>query len=277
MKRLLITGGSSYLGQHLVPRAIKHYRCLYTTFSHDPLGLPKGVTLDIRNRDLVADLVHDWRPDAIIHTAGSNRSEDMVEVISRGAENITKAASEVGARLIHISTDVIFDGNKAPYRESDPPQPLHQYGKAKAEAEQIVSGHVNHVIIRTSLIYGLDIMDLSTKWIIGTLKAGEQITLFSDQIRNPVWAETLSSACLELCESNFKGILNVAGRQSMSRAELGIRMLDWWRFVDRENLLIDQSDGRWPRDCRLDLSLASRELTTPLLGVDEVLEAARTR
>lgn len=277
MKRLLITGGSSYLGQHLIPKATRRYDCLYTYFSQDPLGLPEGVWLDVRNKAEVAGLVHDWHPELIIHAAGSNRSEDMENVICVGAENIASAATRVAARLIHISSDVIFDGAQAPYREVDLPNPKHAYGRAKASAERIVASHGNHVIIRTSLIYGLDAMDLSTKWIVAALEAGKPVSLFSDQIRNPVWTETLSSACLELGELGFTGILNVAGQQAMSRAELGFRMLDWWRIEERESLSVGPSDGSWPVDCRLDLTLATKLLKTPMLGVDEVLDVYRER
>jgi dTDP-4-dehydrorhamnose reductase len=275
VKRLLITGGSSYLGQHLIPEATKQYECLYTYFSQDPLGLPQAVWLDVRDKEDVANLVHEWHPDIIIHAAGSNRSEDMVEVICRGAENVTAAAIGTGIRLIHISSDVIFDGTQAPYHENDLPNPIHEYGKAKEEAEKTVSDHGNHVIIRTSLIYGLKIMDLSTRWIADALDKGESVTLFSDQIRNPVWVQTLCGASLELAELDFRGILNIAGRQPMSRAELGIKMLDWWGIEGRETLFTGLSDSRWPADCRLDVTLAANLLNTPMLGVDEVLDEKR--
>lgn len=277
MKRILVTGGSSYLGQHLVPRTGEVHTCLYTYFNHKPLNLPGGVWLDVRDKESTARLIYDWHPDVVIHTAGSNRSEDMEDVITLGAENITSAAKQVDARLIHISSDVIFNGKEAPYREIDPPDPIHAYGRAKAAAERIVSSRDNHVIIRTSLIYGLAVMDLSTKWIISALEAGESITLFTDQIRNPVWVETLSRACLELCDSRFTGIINVAGSQEMSRAELGLRLLDWWGFHRRENLETGESGDMWPVDCRLDISLASSTLATPMYGVDEVLDAAKQK
>jgi len=233
--------------------------------------------MDVRDKESTARLIYDWHPDVVIHTAGSNRSEDMEDVITLGAENITSAAKQVDARLIHISSDVIFNGKEAPYREIDPPDPIHAYGRAKAAAERIVSSRDNHVIIRTSLIYGLAVMDLSTKWIISALEAGESITLFTDQIRNPVWVETLSGACLELCDSRFTGIINVAGSQEMSRAELGLRLLDWWGFHRRENLETGESGDMWPVDCRLDISLASSTLATPMYGVDEVLDAAKQK
>lgn len=272
MKRLLITGGSGYLGQHLVARAVKGHQVLYTYFSHDPAGLSNGVWLDIRNWGAVRDLVKNWLPDVIIHTSGSNRSQDMKSVICQGAENVTKVAAEIGTRLIHISTDVVFDGKRAPYREADLPSPIHAYGEAKATAESVVAGYDDHVIIRTSLIYGLEMMDHSTEWTVKALSAGENVTLFVNQIRNPVWINTLCLACLELTHMDFRGIMNVAGQQAMSRADFGMKMLDWWGISERESLVTGLSSEGWPTDCRLDLTLASTVLDTPLPGVDAVLQ-----
>ena len=119
MKRLLITGGSSYLGRHLAPRAAQAWELVHTFYRHDPDG-SGGQQLDVRDRRAVAALVRSWRPDVIVHLAGSNRTLDMREVIELGADHVAAAAAEVGARLVHLSTDVIFDGRRAPYRESDP-------------------------------------------------------------------------------------------------------------------------------------------------------------
>jgi dTDP-4-dehydrorhamnose reductase len=239
--------------------------------------LPGGQKLDVRQAEAVRRLVTEWQPEAIIHTVGSNRSADMARVIQQGTQNVVAAAQAVGARLIHISTDALLDGRQAPYRESDPPSPIHSYGRAKAAAERLVAGHDNHVIIRTSLIYSMALMDRSTEWIAAGLAAGRPVTLFVDQIRNPVWAETLSQACLELVDLNFRGVLNVAGRQPMSRAEFGLRLLDWWGIEPGPTLAIGASTGDWPLDCRLDLRLAATLLTTSLAGVDEVLAANRER
>jgi dTDP-4-dehydrorhamnose reductase len=274
MKRLLITGGSSYLGQALVPLALARYELCYTYFSHDPLAMPHGQPLDIRDGEAVRRLASLWRPDVVIHLAGSNRSPAMEEVIRQGARHVTAAAAEWGARLIHLSTDSIFDGRQPPYRESDQPSPLHAYGQAKADAEASVARYDNHVIVRTSLIYSRTRMDRSTEWIVAALQAGKPVTLFTDQRRNPVWDETLSLACLEVAEIDYRGILNVAGRQVFSRAEFGLKLLDWWGVDERKKLRLGPSPtGAWPLDCRFDLSLAKALLKTALLGVDDVLTA----
>jgi dTDP-4-dehydrorhamnose reductase len=281
---ILITGGSSYLGQHLVPLALALAEPLsasqrppsaevcYTYHSSDPLALPQGRRLDLRDRTAVHDLIHTRRPAVIIHTAGSNRTPDMAAVIRQGTQFVTEAAAAVGARLIHISTDSIFDGRQPPYSEASPPTPIHAYGRAKADAEAIVAAYPDHVIVRPSLIYSPSLIDRSTEWITAALCAGQPVTLFTNQIRNPVSALTLSRACLELAGHAYRGILNVAGRQVLSRAEFGLKLLDYWGIEERGGLtLAPSADDQWPLDCRLDLSLATSLLQTPLLGVDEVL------
>lgn len=271
MSRLLITGGSSYFGRHLVPLAAEAYEILYTFHQNDPLNWPQGRPLDVLDADGVHHLAGDFRPDVIVHTVGSNRTEQMDAVIRLGTAHVTQAAAAVNARLIHLSTDSIFDGRDPPYDESAAPTPVNAYGRAKAAAEAIVRTYDNHVIVRTSLIYGLRLMDHGTAWMAQALQARQPVTLFSNQRRNPVWTETLSRTCLELAGHNYTGVLNVAGRQVLTRAEFSLRMLDYWGVTERESLVIAPSDGTWPLDCELDLTLATTLLKTPLPGVDEVL------
>ncbi len=282
--RLLITGGSGYLGRHLVRRAAAEWPGLfaYTTFSADPLGLPQGTTLDLRDGPAVRRFVAAFAPDAIIHTAGSNRTPDMTAVIVEGTRHVCAAAAEVGARLVHLSTDSVFDGAGAPYDETAAPRPLNEYGRAKAAAEALVAAHPDAAVVRTSLIYGLEEMDNGTAWMAEALRAGRPVTLFTNQRRNPVWVETLGRACLELAAppasaaGAWRGVLNVAGQQVMTRAEFGLRLLDWWGVAERETLSLAPDDGRrWPLDCEMDVSAAARLLMTPLWGVDEVLRQAR--
>jgi dTDP-4-dehydrorhamnose reductase len=274
VSRILITGGSSYLGRHLAPLAADGHDICYTFYQNDPLNMPQGQKLDVRDEAAVLDVARAFRPQVIIHTVGSNRSADMEAVIRLGASHIIRAAALTQARLIHLSSDSVFDGRNAPYTESAPVRPSHAYGRAKVAAEDIVREYPNHVIIRTSLIYGLQLMDHGTAWIAEALRSGQPVKLFSNQRRNPVWVETLSRACLEMISNDYVGVINVAGRQVMSRAEFGLRMLDWWGIAERDSLTIGPSAGdKWPLDCELDLSRASAVLTTPLVGVDEVLMA----
>jgi dTDP-4-dehydrorhamnose reductase len=271
MSRILITGGSSYLGQHLVP-FISSHTIAYTYFQNNPNPSPNGYPIDIRDETAVRNLIFTFKPNIIIHLIGSNGQ--MTAAIRQGAGNIVWAAQEVGARLIHLSSDVIFAGDAAPYDETAPANPITPYARAKADAEAIVQQHPNHVIIRTSLIYSLQKIDRGTRWMAASLSKGDPVTLFNNQIRNPVWVNTLCAAIGELLNHPFTGILNVAGKQVMSRAEFGLKMLDFWQVQPRDSLTIGSGTGSWPLNCELNLGLATAVLKTPLLGVEQVLEQA---
>lgn len=271
MSRILITGGSSYLGQHLVPLAAAAHTVHYTYHQNQPDLPAPGSPLDVREETAVRTLVSSFQPDIIIHLAGSNRGHDMASVIRLGASSIVWEARQVGARLIHLSTDSIFAGDAAPYDETAVPTPVNAYGRAKADAEAIVRQHPNSVIVRTSLIYGLHTMDHGTCWMANALAQDQPVTLFSNQLRNPVWVDSLCQALLELAQNGYTGVLNVAGRQALSRADFALKMLDYWQIQPRNTLTVAPSDGRWPLNCELDLRRATAVLHTPLPGVDEVL------
>ena len=126
MPGILVTGGYGYLGAallRLAPDAVG------TRFSSaGPL-----VQLDVRDPDGVNALVRRIRPEVIIHTAYTTRAEDNWETTTFGAQNVARAAAAIGARLVHLSTDVVFDGGAGPYREGDTVNPITPYGKAKAD------------------------------------------------------------------------------------------------------------------------------------------------
>lgn len=270
--KLLITGGSGYLGQHLTPIAAALHDVHHTFYSAERTNIPQAHQLDMRDTDGVVALIKKVQPDAIIHTAVSNRTDDVWGGIVDGARAVTTGAEATNAKLIHLSTDIVFNGEDAPYTEDSPVTPIHEYGRAKVESERIVAAYANHAIVRTSLIYSLHIMDMGTRWMKKSLEAGESFTLFSNHYRNPVYAPNLSHACLELASNAFTGILNVAGAQALPRSEFASKMFTFWG-VDQTNVSAgpDESEGRFAKDVRLDLSKAKATLTTPLWGLDEVL------
>jgi dTDP-4-dehydrorhamnose reductase len=272
MSRILITGGSSYLGQHLVPliassTAVSH-TISYTYYQNNPALPAQGHKLDIRDETAVRNLIFHFQPEIIIHLVGS--TSQMAVAIRQGTGNVMWAAREIGARLIHLSTDAIFRGDAAPYDETALPDPITPYGRAKADAEAIVQQHPNTVIVRTSLLYGLQQMDHGTRWMAAALAKGEPITLFNNQIRNPIWVNSLCRALLELTHNEYTGFLNVAGSQALTRAEFALKLLDYWHIHPQKGLKIAPSSGNWPLNCELRLARATAVLQTPLPGVDLV-------
>jgi dTDP-4-dehydrorhamnose reductase len=278
-KTLLITGGSGYLGRHLTARAVKDFK-VYTTYSSHPDQIKAGqpLALNLADREAVLGLITDLSPQAIIHTAAINpggNDQQMMQVNVEGSRYVAEGAVAVGARLVHVSSDVVHDGRHAPYADDAPPSPLHLYGRSKAAAEIAVAEiDPKATIVRTSLIYGLEEMDRGTEGFVKRLEAGQPLILFNDVVRQPIWVESLVEALLKLAELDFAGFLNVAGRQALTREEFGRRMLAWWQ-VDPHGLLqsgraADISDTI-PLDVRMTIVKAEQLLQMTFPSVDDVL------
>jgi dTDP-4-dehydrorhamnose reductase len=281
MKKLLITGGSGYLGQHLLPVAAKDFE-LFATHRGAASSLAAGepVFLDLTDEVAVPQTIRRIQPDAIIHAAavnpGRGDADLMAKVNTHGAQLVAQAAVEVGARLVHVSTDVVHDGRTPPYHDDAPPTPLNAYGKSKAAAEKVVLEVCPAAAIaRTSLIYGLDVMDRGTAGFMERLERGEELMLFNDVWRQPVWVETLVTALLKLVNLEYSGLLNVVGEQALTREAFGRQMLAYWGIGSMAAI----SSGRAadisaaiPLDIRMTTDRARQVLHMDLPGVDTVLE-----
>ncbi len=265
MPRLLVTGGSGYLGRVLVARATSRatrWDVTATFLNHPPPPTTASAhkRLDLRDAAATRRLLTTLAPDVVIHTACSNQAPEHVAAIVPAAEHIAAAATAAGARLVHLSSDVIFDGSAAPYAESAPPRPLSAYGQAKAEAEAVVVATCPAAaIVRTSLILGLEPPDHGTRWLLGALERDEPVTLFTDEIRCPIWADDLAGALLALAGMDFAGILHVAGPVAVDRWTLGLTMLRHLGLAPPPTVVAGTSAGsglQRPTDLRLDTSLA---------------------
>jgi len=283
-RTLLITGGSGYLGRHLIVPAARLFTVYATYRTHGneiKTGYP--VQLDLTDRAAVLNLISDLAPQAIIHTAAANpgAGQDMMAINAEGARYVAEGAVEVGARLIHVSSDVVHGGDRAPYDDDVPPSPINEYGRSKAAAEAaVVEVAPGAAIVRTSLIYGLEEMDRGTESFVQHLATGEPLVLFNDVIRQPVWVDTLVLALLKLANLDFAGTLNVAGRQTLTREEFGRRLLAWWQLDQIGELQSGRAadvSPTIPLDLRLSVAWAERLLKMTFPGVDEVLAVVRKR
>jgi len=282
--RLLVTGGSGYLGRYLLPAAAAQFKLIAAAHAA-PVAGGESVFLDLTNPAEVQRTIQKIRPAAIIHAAAINPGQSdeatMWRVNADGSRWLAQAAAQIGARLVHVSTDVVHNGQHAPYADAAPPAPLNAYGRSKAAAEAAVLAECpTAVIVRTSLIYGLEHMDRGTEGFAKRLAAGEKLLLFSDVIRQPVWAHSLAAALLKLVNLDFSGTLNVAGRQALTREEFGRKMLAWWGIEAAGQIgvgLAAEIAPTTPLDLRLNVAQAEALLHMRLPGVDEVLAAHSRR
>lgn len=273
MSRLLITGGSGDLGRPLSALAAQYGETHSTYLTHPDTGGGDPIRLDLRDRDAVLATVDRLHPEAIIHTAVSDRSP-AVDVVC-AARNIAEAACRAGARLVALSTDMVFDGMAPPYSEQSPPSPLSDYGRAKAEGEQVwLTSGAGCVIVRTSLIYDFDVRNRQVSWMIDRIGRGEMVPLFADEIRNPVYAPNLSAALLELAAAPFRGVIHIAGPEPMSRLAYGSLLLEAFGYDAARHVQAVKAAEvapQRPRDLTLDLSLAGNVLQTRMLNLREAV------
>lgn len=232
--RVLITGASGYLGRHLLPLLPDHWQT-WAGYHAQPIAAQSRLTpiaLDLTDPFMVQAAMASIRPQVVIHTAITRRPDLFDRVIVEGSASVAAASASVGARLIHLSTDIVLDGTAERYDESALPCPepvagqpdlLSGHGRAKARAEKAVADrHPDPVIVRTSLIYGFAPPDHSTSWLVEGLSRREPVTLFTDQIRCPVYAPDLAASLVELSGLPFTGVVNLAGPTALSRYDFGL-------------------------------------------------------
>ncbi len=247
MTTVWITGVAGMLGSWLSGRAPTHHRVIATTRAEVELSDPAAVRAHLAR----------VRPDIVVHTAYGTADLDR-DVVS-ATEAVADACAEADVELLHLSTDVVFDGTAGPYDEDAPLTPLHAYGRAKAAAEVAATRACPDVaIVRTSLICWDDPLDPRSRAVVDGLTRGEPPTLFTDELRNPVRVDDLAATIWSLVDEPVmarRGAWHVVGAEAFSRYELGC-LLAAWAGLDRGGIRAARS-AEWsgpeprPRDCRL--------------------------
>jgi dTDP-4-dehydrorhamnose reductase len=278
--RLLVVGGSGELGRQLVAAAGGAWDVHATFLTRPASASAPGATwhpLDIADRQAVRALVARVGPAAIIHAAVSGHTQAQAAsdaafrtAIVDGGCHVAEAAAEDGARCIVMSTDLVFDGTRGNYTEEDPPNPLALYGQAKADMERaLLALETDLTIARTSLILTLEPAGKQVDWIVSALRRGERRTLFTDELRCPIWSDELAAALLELARLDYRGLLHLAGPVVVSRHALGLALAAAFG-LDPASLvpsLSAESGLNRPLNCTLNSSRAYALLKTPIRGV----------
>lgn len=216
--RLLVTGGAGYLGSELCRQALAHGHDVLATQHVAAPTHGRAVQLDVRDADAVERAFIRHGPDVVIHTAYVLNGPEMESTIVRGAHNVASAAARVGARLVALSTDLVFDGEQgAPYDESAEPRPVMDYGAAKLEAERLTfRAHPEALVVRTSVLYGK-----TEPGPQEVLAFRDDVEFYTDEIRCPTRVDELAAALLELSvRDDLTGLLHVAAPEAVSRLEL---------------------------------------------------------
>ncbi|HEV8538930.1 MAG TPA: dTDP-4-dehydrorhamnose reductase [Bacteroidota bacterium] len=245
MTRVLITGSNGLLGQKLVEILSNSpvYSLMLTSrqevsvFREEMLPYKQ---LDISRKQEVLHLAEEFEPAIIVNTAAMtnvDKCEEEREAAWRanvnGVENLIHAAKLVGARVIHLSTDYVFDGKNGPYSEGDRPNPLSYYGRTKLAGENLIqTSGIPATIIRTMVLYGIGFgVKLNfALWLLKNLTEEKPVRVVDDQIANPTLADDVAYCILKVIELQRAGVYHVAGPDLMSRYEFALALARKFNF-----------------------------------------------
>jgi dTDP-4-dehydrorhamnose reductase len=194
--------------------------------------------LDVTDEPAVLAFVAQVRPDVVFNATAWNRvdaaeaePERAFAVNAHAPRTLARAAAEVGARLVHVSTDYVFDGASArPYVEDDEPRPLSVYGASKLAGERsVLAAGPEHLVVRTSAVLGragsAQKGGSFVSRILEQARAGKPLRVVADQKFAPTFADELAAALLALARSRARGLLHVTNAGSCSWHELAVASL----------------------------------------------------
>ena len=221
--------------------------------------------------------------DLVIHCAALSKSgacEKDAELARKSNVELTERLCEwaVDRPLIFLSTDLVFDGRKGDYAETDPVSPLTVYGRTKAEAERIVLSNPRHTVIRLALNAGVSPTGdrAFNEEIHNAWRRGETLNLFTDEFRTPIPAAVTARAVWELAEKQAAGLFHLGGAEKLSRWEIGQLLAERWTDVTPKMSPGSIKDYKGPArsaDTSLNCAKIQKLLSFPLPRFSEWLRA----
>ena len=282
-RRLLITGGTGLLAVNWA--FIKRTEWDVFLCIHNRKILLCDVSwikIDLSDRDALMSEFLKIAPDLIVHTAGMTNVDECENnpkiayfVNAEISKNIADCAAKLKTPLIHISTDHLFSGNKSYSLEVDEPHPLNVYAHTKLLAEtNVLIAHPDSLILRTNFFgWGHKFRMSFSDWVISSLRAGNQISLFDDVFITPILIDNFVIAAHELIEKGANGVFNLVGGEKISKYGFGIQIAN--QFSLNSSLIIRSTikdvklAARRPNDMSLSNAKAAAILERPLGGICE--------
>ena len=272
--KILITGAGGVLGSALNKEAASR-GIEVVSLSRDEL--------DITNAKQSQERIGDSKPDIVFNCAAfsnvdrsETEPEQALSVNRDGARNVALASREIGARMVHISTDYVFDGEKTtPYLPSDQPAPINLYGISKLAGEAAVSEvGGDWLVVRTSWLFGGGREEFVTLVQQALGEEGPPLMVVNDQMSRPTWIGDLAPALLDLVDRGGKGCFHLANTGFCSRFNLALKI---WRILKPDRLILPfasedyDAPARRPRCSVLDLTETERVLGRSLPNWEDSL------
>ena len=229
--RILITGAFGQLGS-AVSRHLSEDFDIIRTGRSIPHG-KNGIILDVLNQIYFKEVIQATEPDLVINLAAMT-PVDGCELNPNLAKEINIAGVQhlcdsFDGKIIHLSTDYVFDGENGPYSEDDPVCPLSVYGETKLVSERILLNHdPNHLVIRGNVIYDYSETTKASflNWVVNSLKEKQEIQVVNDQVNNPTWTKSMADIIALCIEKDLSGIVHWGDADHLNRYDFAIKIAE---------------------------------------------------
>ena len=235
--KIMILGANGFTGRRILKRLAHNHQVMACSLHPDILP-EEGYqfqTLNMVDTDATDSLLKDFQPEVIINASAlsvvdycEQHPEEAYALNVSVVKHLAEYSQANSCRLIHLSTDFVFDGTTSgPYKETDSPNPVNYYGKTKRWSEEAIEQTcTNYAIARVEVVYGKpfpgqhgNIVHL----VKSRLENGQGIRVVSDQFRSPTWVEDIARAIESLLSEKHQGIYHICGRETLSVADIAYR------------------------------------------------------
>jgi dTDP-4-dehydrorhamnose reductase len=299
---LLIIGASGLTGSKLMRLAQEKFEA-YGTYNARTSSNEPWIKLDIKDEDIMRKLFKELKPDIVINTAAlhnvdycESHPQEAYDINTKAVGIIADFCNNLGSRLIHFSSDFVFDGKKVGrYLESDIPNPLSIYGKSKLAGESQAKKCASFSIIRSSVIFGWMPLEVQGSvsssgkpmnfavWLLQMLKRREEIRVVNDQFTTPTLADMLAEVALNIATTEKNEVYHVTGTSCLCRYEFARKISEVMGYSsDRISIkpvssVVFSQVAKRPMNSCLNSERLGNELNYELLDVDRSLAIMRSQ
>jgi len=272
--RLLVTGASGLLGLNLSLGASRDHEVFGSVNRNLLKNAPfKVIQSDLTQSGSIEALLEECNPDWVINCAALANLEvceaqpDLAEKLNiELPEKLAMNVAKGGARLVHVSTDAVFDGRQGNYSETDQPNPLSKYAESKLEGERVVSSVNPEAIIARVNMFGWSLSGKRSlaEWFLNNISANKNISGFTDVFFCPLLATELSRILLEMLTHGLQGIYHVVSRDCASKYEFGVKLAGLFGYDTSLIQPISFAESNLIAERSLNLTLRADKLTNDL-------------
>jgi dTDP-4-dehydrorhamnose reductase len=276
MKMVLLIGANSFVAKRVADYFKDKYALIGAYHNKKNPALAQQLQLDITKKQEVQQVLRKAKPEVVIITAAvssiSEAEDKTLEVNVNGTSNIVNAVNEqsLDSKIIFFSSDQIFDGKKGFYKETDTPNPINAYGKSKVEAEKIVMSYKNHLILRCSLICGVQMAGERKNFITNLINGESNMVVFKNVYRTPVYVNDIPEIMHVLLQKDATGTYNIGGDQYLNYMEMAVRIEKIFN-IRREYDIVNCEIPGIPKKLGVDNSLVKSMTSFAFTGFDDML------